>query len=109
MQAFIQKTYNILKQTESFFSKVNIHIVQCDAEIQQDTKVTNAEDFEKFIQTMELRGFGGTDFRPVFTYVDKLIENREFENLKGTDLLYGWFWSLPNQKTKLRYCLCLFG
>lgn len=32
---------------------------------------------------MTLRGFGGTDFRPVFSYVDQLIEKKEFENLKG--------------------------
>ena len=32
---------------------------------------------------MTLSGFGGTDFRPVFEYVDELIRNREFVNLKG--------------------------
>ncbi len=98
VQTFVQKTYNILKQTESFFSKVNIHIVQCDAEIQQDSKITNAEEFEKFIQTMELRGFGGTDFRPVFTYVDKLIEQREFENLKGLIYFTDGFGTYPSRK-----------
>ncbi len=98
VQAFIQKTYNILKQTESFFSKVNIHIVQCDAEIQQDTKITNAEEFEQFIITMQLRGFGGTDFRPVFTYVDKLIENKEFENLKGLIYFTDGFGVYPTKK-----------
>ena len=35
---------------------------------------------------MTLRGFGGTDFRPVFELVDELVRNKEFENLKG--LLY---------------------
>ena len=36
VQLFVQKTYNILKTTESFFSKINLHIIQCDADIQQD-------------------------------------------------------------------------
>ena len=31
VQAFVQKTYNVLKSTESFFSKINLHIIQCDA------------------------------------------------------------------------------
>ena len=53
---------------------------------------------EKFIQTMQLRGFGGTDFRPVFTYVDKLIENREFENLKGLIYFTDGFGVYPTRK-----------
>jgi predicted metal-dependent peptidase len=32
---------------------------------------------------MQLQGFGGTDFRPVFNYVNQLIEQKEFVNLKG--------------------------
>ena len=83
VQKFVQKTYNILKSSESFFSKVNIHIVQCDAEIQQDVKITSQEEFDEYMKTMTLHGFGGTDFRPVFQYVDKLIEQKEFTNLKG--------------------------
>ncbi len=30
-----------------------------------------------------LTGFGSTDFRPVFSYVEKLREEHEFDNLKG--------------------------
>jgi predicted metal-dependent peptidase len=32
---------------------------------------------------MQVRGLGGTDFRPVFTYVDNLVKKKEFTNLKG--------------------------
>lgn len=98
VQAFMQKTYNILKQTESFFSKINLHIVQCDAQIQQDTKITNAEEFDRLLQSMQLFGFGGTDFRPVFTYVDQLIENREFENLKGLIYFTDGYGTYPTKK-----------
>ena len=83
VQKFLQKTYNILKQQESFFSKVNIHIIQCDAEVQEDAKITTTEEFDEYLKTIELRGFGGTDFRPVFRYVNKMVENREFEDLRG--------------------------
>ena len=31
VQRFVQKTYNILKQEESFFTKIKLHIIQCDA------------------------------------------------------------------------------
>lgn len=83
VQSFLKKTYSILKQSESFFQKVNVHIIQCDAEVQTDTKITCDEEFEAFMKTGKLRGFGSTDFRPVFSYVDTLIAKGEFENLKG--------------------------
>lgn len=83
VQAFVQKTYNILKQQDNFFTKINLHIVQCDAEIQETVKITNQEEFDNYIKGMEIRGLGGTDFRPVFAYVDQLIEQHEFQNLKG--------------------------
>lgn len=83
VQKFVQKTYNILKQQESFFSKINLHIIQCDAEIQEDVKITNQEEFDDYIDHMQIRGLAGTDFRPVFSYVDYLIEKHEFTNLRG--------------------------
>lgn len=83
VQAFVQKTYNILKQENSFFTKINIHIVQCDAEIQECVKITCQEEFDYYLKHMKIHGLGGTDFRPVFSYVDQLIKNKEFQNLKG--------------------------
>ncbi|MBR6622089.1 MAG: hypothetical protein IKK90_06360 [Bacteroides sp.] len=83
VQKFVQKTYNILKSTESFFTKINLHIIQCDADIQEDKKITCQEDFDEYLKTMKIRGLGGTDFRPVFEYVEQLRKNKEFTNLKG--------------------------
>lgn len=83
VQAFLRKTYAILKQSENFFRKVNIHILQCDMEVQADYKITCDEDFDAFLAHGKLQGFGSTDFRPVFSYVDEQIRKGEFENLKG--------------------------
>ena len=83
VQGFIRKTYNILSQTESFHSRVNIHIIQCDARIQSDKKIESLDALDLYLQDMELRGFGGTDFRPVFDYVNLLIEKGEFTDLRG--------------------------
>lgn len=83
VQGFLNRTYSIMKGAENFFSKVNIHIVQCDNEVQSDSRITCDEEFEEFIRTGKLTGFGATDFRPVFDYVDELIEQGNFENLKG--------------------------
>ena len=83
VQRFLQKTYNIIKSTESFYNKINIHIVQCDSRIQESVKITNQEEFDSYIKKMKIRGLGGTDFRPVFNYVDDLIRENEFTDLNG--------------------------
>ena len=80
---FLRKTYDILKSSENFFHKINVHIVQCDSQVQRDDKITSAEEFDAFMKYGKLTGFGATDFRPVFEYVDQLKDNGEFENLKG--------------------------
>nr|MCR4600545.1 VWA-like domain-containing protein [Clostridia bacterium] len=83
VQKFLDKTYSIFAQQENFFRKINLHIIQCDAQIQSDVKITNKTEFDDYIRDLKFVGFGGTDFRPVFQYVNEMIENREFDDLKG--------------------------
>lgn len=83
VREFLNHTYTILKSTETYFHKVNIHILQCDNEVREDVKITSDEEFHNFMRYGKIKGFGATDFRPVFDYVDKLMEQGEFENLKG--------------------------
>lgn len=98
VQTFLQKTYNILCQTESFFSKINLHIIQCDADIQEDAKITSKTEFDNYLKTMKIRGLGGTDFRPVFKYVDQLIQKHEFTNLKGMIYFTDGFGEFPQKQ-----------
>ena len=102
VQTFLNKTYNILKQTESFHSKINLHIIQCDAEIQEDSKITSQNDMDRYFKDMQLRGFGGTDFRPVFRYVDDLIKNGEFSNLKGLIYFTDGFGTYPSHQPQYK-------
>ncbi len=83
VQAFLNKTYNIFLQQENFFTRIHVRIIQCDTVIQGDARITCREDFDEYLAHMQLRGMGGTDFRPVFDYVDQLIRDKEFTNLKG--------------------------
>lgn len=98
VQKFIQKTYNILKSSESFFTKINLHIIQCDTVIQEDAKITSQAEFDEYLKNMKLHGFGGTDFRPVFSYVDDLLKKREFENLKGLIYFTDGYGAFPTKK-----------
>lgn len=103
VQAFLNKTYSILKSSENFFRKVNIHIIQCDSEVRQDTKITNDDEFEEFMRSGQLEGFGSTDFRPVFAYVDRAIESGEFENLKGLIYFTDGYGVFPEHKPPYNY------
>ena len=80
---FVTRTYDILRESEGFGDKVNIHLIQCDNKIQADLKIENVQDLEKYCQQFQAFGFGGTDFRPVFEYVNELCDQGEFENLRG--------------------------
>ncbi len=103
VQAFLNKTYSILKSSENFFRKVNIHIIQCDSEVRRDTKITNDDEFEAFMREGKLEGFGSTDFRPVFSYVDRAIESGEFENLKGLIYFTDGYGVFPEHKPPHNY------
>lgn len=98
VQKFVQKTYNILKSSESFFTKINLHLIQCDAAIQEDVKITTQEEFDAYLKNMKIHGLGGTDFRPVFSYVNSLVEIGEFTNLKGLIYLTDGYGAFPAKK-----------
>lgn len=98
VQAFVQKTYNILKDEESFSTRFNLHFIQCDAEIQEDVKITNQREFDDYLANMKIKGLGGTDFRPVFSYVDELIAEKEFVNLKGLIYFTDGYGEFPSRQ-----------
>lgn len=83
---FLRETYGILRQSESFFRRTNIRILQCDDRVRTDQKITDMDQLAAYMEAFQLVGGGGTDFRPAFRYVDELICAGEFHHLKG--LLY---------------------
>ena len=55
-----------LSEAGSFFQRVNIHIIQCDDQVQSDRKITCKEELQEYMEKLDLAGEGGTDFRPAF-------------------------------------------
>lgn len=86
VRKFLEETYSVLSETESFFKKVHIRILQCDERVQSDRLITGGEDLKDYMEHLELYGNGGTDFRPAFAYVQELRDKGEMRDLKG--LLY---------------------
>ena len=83
VRKFLEETYGVLSENESFFTKINVHIIQCDEKVHTDKKITSQEEMKDYMEHLELYGDGGTDFRPAFEWVDRLLEQHEFHNLKG--------------------------
>ena len=83
---FLQETFAILTEQDSFFTHCRLHILQCDERVQKDEVVEKKEELQMLLNHFTVVGGGGTDFRPVFTYVNQLIKNGDLKNLGG--LLY---------------------
>lgn len=83
VRKFLQQTYAVLSENDSFFRKVNVHIIQCDEQIQSDVRICNEKELKDYMETLTLFGEGGTDFRPAFAYVEELVRQGEFEDLRG--------------------------
>ncbi|WP_461810923.1 vWA domain-containing protein [Faecalimonas sp.] len=83
VKQFLRETYSVLSESESFFRKVCIHIIQCDDKIQSDVVISNEKELRSYMDNFEVKGQGGTDFRPVFVYVNELIKKRAFHHLRG--------------------------
>lgn len=83
VRRFITHTFDILKSSQDYATEVNIHIIQCDARVQSDVKVTSLEEIDDIMDGFVIRGFGGTDFRPAFDYVDMLRRRGDLVDMKG--------------------------
>ena len=86
VRQFLSETWEIFQEKDNFFRDMRIHLIQCDCLIQEHICVTCEEEWKDYLEHMEIKGHGDTDFTPVFRLVDKMVEEKELKDLKG--LLY---------------------
>ena len=86
VRRFLEETCAVLEESESYFKKVNIRILQCDDQVRSDVRIENRQQLQDYMEHFVIRGMGGTDFRPVFEHVAALTRQGAFTKLKG--LLY---------------------
>ncbi|MGL4791669.1 MAG: vWA domain-containing protein [Anaerotignaceae bacterium] len=109
VQRFLNKTYSIFMSEESFFKKINVHIIQCDMEIQEEVKITCKEDFDQYIKSMKIKGFGGTDFKPVFNRINTLVKEKEFHKLKGLIYFTDGYGTYPEKSPEFQSAFIYLG
>ncbi len=83
VRAFLASTYSILRSTETFSSKVNIRIIQCDDQVRGDTIIRDLSQLETYMERFQLSGGSATDFRPVFEHIERLRAAGELRGLRG--------------------------
>ena len=86
VKRFLEEALAILADKEAFFTKCRVHIIECDDRIRKDLLVEDAEEMERYRERFEVSGGYGTDFRPVFYYIEDLQKKGELKELKA--LLY---------------------
>ena len=95
VQKFLNETVRILRGQDTFFHKVEIHLVECDEKVQRDLVLHDTEDIERYAESFEIRGGFGTDFRPVFDYVDELQKKGTLTSLRGLMYFTDGFGTYP--------------
>lgn len=95
IQVFLETTCSILMSEETFFRKMQVHVIQCDAAIQNDQIIRNRDDLEKILEHFTVSGFGGTDFTPVFSYLEQLCAKGIFHHLRGLIYFTDGFGKFP--------------
>lgn len=86
VRRFLEETYAIVSEQENFFREMKVYLIQCDCLVQSVTVIRSAKEWLDSSRSITIQGRGGTDFTPVFRYVEELREKKELKDLKA--LLY---------------------
>lgn len=83
VERFLTETASVLAEQETFFHRINLHIVECDDQVQKVLVIHDPDEMRKYLDAFEVRGGYGTDFRPAFAYVDEQQARGELRHLRG--------------------------
>lgn len=84
MKGFLEELLAILRDAGG--PKVELTLIQCDAEVQKVQTLTKEDIAADILDGFEVYGCGGTDFCPVFDYIDQQHQDAEGKRFRG--LLY---------------------
>ena len=98
IRSFLEETYSVLSESEGFFRKIHVHILQCDDKVQEDVLITDQKQMREYMEHFTVRGFGGTDFRPAFVRVQELLQRRCFTKLRGMIYFTDGYGTFPVKK-----------
>lgn len=83
VQRFINETAAVLRNIGQFFHSSEVHIIECDEHVQQEIIVHDPDELDRYAERFHVKGGFGTDFRPVFSYVEEKRRTGEIRDLEG--------------------------
>ena len=94
---FLRETCNMIRDLGIGRERVNIRILECDAEIENEIVIHSEEDLPDF-EERQMHGFGGTSFVPVFQHIDRLLEDRKMNKVRCLLYLSDTYGDFPEQE-----------
>ena len=83
VQRFLNETAAVLRNIGQFFSSSEVHIIECDEHVQDEIVVRDIFDLEKYAESFHVKGGFGTDFRPVFSYIEEKRRTGEIRDMEA--------------------------
>lgn len=96
---FLKETLGILRDISAGTSRFHVWLMQCDTQIQKEVLLESADQVEALFRNFEARGFGGTDFRPVFKRVEELRKSGALPRVRGLLYLSDGYGNYPDKPT----------
>ena len=83
VQRFLNETAAVLRNIGQFFHTSTVYIVECDEHVQNVLTVHGPDDLERYAEKFHVKGGFGTDFRPVFAWVEEQRRSGEIRDMEG--------------------------
>ena len=83
VQKFLNETAAVLRNIGQFFKTSAVYIIECDEHVQNEILLHEPSDLEKYAAQFHVKGGFGTDFRPVFAWVEEKRRAGEIEDMEA--------------------------
>ena len=95
MNQFLGELLAILRDAGG--PKVRMTLIQCDADIQQVQTLSREDTPDNILEQFRVYGCGGTDFCPVFDYIDQQRQSPDGKVFRGLLYLSDGYGSFPDK------------
>ena len=85
---FVELVCGMLFECEFFGDGSCVHVLQCDDSIRGHDVISGKDDLRRWMTSVELHGFGATDFRPVFDLIHEFMGNSSADSCHVDGLIY---------------------
>lgn len=97
VKQFLRETISIFEEVGQLAEFDAIHFVQCDWAIHEHRVIDSIQELSDVSEEMQLKGFGGTSFEPVFELTNRLVEEEQ-ETIDCLLYLTDTYGEFPDQK-----------